>query len=172
MRRCLHLTHKAFSCMENNRKLVRLVKTHKKVCGTTGWEFSLDLLMDTHSLLRSLHQQKGLLRIVLAKRIMKWWVPMKLLCEISSCYAQVAITNTVGLYPTWRSLQEQLQMELPCEKEKKPYKKLRAIQDHTPRITRQWWSHQRTITCMCTRETQEGIRESDDQDSRGVHKIN
>jgi hypothetical protein len=98
MRRCLHLTHKAFSCMENNRKSVRLVKTHKKVCGTTGWEFSLDLLMDTHSLLRSLHQQKGLLRIVLAKRIMKWWVPMKR-CEISSCYAQVAITNTVGLYP-------------------------------------------------------------------------
>jgi hypothetical protein len=121
MRRCLHLTHKAFSCMENNRKLVPLVKTHKKVCGTMGWEFSLDLLMDTHSLLRSLHQQKWLLRIVLAKRIMKWWVPMKL-CELSSCYAQVAITNTVSLYPTWCSSQEQFQMELPCEKEKKPYK--------------------------------------------------
>jgi hypothetical protein len=79
MRRCLHLTHKAFFCMENNRKLVPLVKTHKKVRGMMGWEFSLDLLMDTHSLLQSLHQQKWLLRIVLAKRIMKWWVPIKLM---------------------------------------------------------------------------------------------
>ena len=126
-------------------------KNHKRIHGTARWAFSLDLLMDTHSLVWFLHQQKWVLRIV-AKRIIKWWVPMRL-CQLSSWYAQVAITNTVGLYPTWRSSQEQFRMELPCEKEKKPYK-LRAIQDHTPRIKRQWWLHQRTIMCICTRETQ------------------
>jgi hypothetical protein len=70
-------------------------------------------------------------------------------------------------------------MELPCEKEKKPYKKLRAIQDHTPSVHQESRDNDdhtngpsRASCALVRHKSEEGIRESDDQDSRGVHKIN
>ena len=175
MRRCLHLTHKAFSCIENSRKLVPLVNNHKKVCGTMGWEFSLDLLMDIHSLLQSLHQQKWVLTIVMAKRIMKWWVPIKL-CELASCYAQVAITNTQSVCTPHDDLhRNKFKWSFPVKKRRShtrswgQYKTIhqesRDNDDHT---------NGPSSACALVRHksAQEGIRESDDQNSRGVHKIN
>jgi hypothetical protein len=67
-------------------------------------------------------------------------------------------------------------MELPCEKEKKPYK-LRAIQDHTPSVhqeSRDNDDYTNGPSCACAlvrHKSEEGIRESDDQDLSGVHKI-